>query len=712
MDSIGSRAIFCYNSHMVLAVLLASATMLTNAAQVAEAILHSKKDVPFEVEGVVTLPSRRKFTVGDSSGCVAVRCERLGANPAGITTGDVVRVKGRTIDYDRGIVFAEAATVTRIAHMDVEPATNASISAIMSGGIDYRAVRTTGTLREVFRDEIEPGAIYMALSEGGQTIYLTLVTTAKKVPGILDRLRRLIGVHVAVMGICTPFNQGYRRLLGRSVMLRGLDSITPLESEVKRSTVPEIDDIAHINPTDLSKMRLRRARGHVIAVSSDGCFYIRDAKQEIRRIRPVECRLPRYGDGVEVVGFPETDLYRINLSCATWSPVELPRQDGAPPEQIRADLLVTDGEGHPKIDVERHGRLVRIAGAAADGFSPESGARTFGITENGHTIEIDVTSAGHDAPSVPAGSRVEVTGVAIARTETWNPYSVFPHATGMFVAVRRPGDVRIISPPPWWTPARMAAAIAALVAMLVGVMIWNRALNRVAERRSRQLLREKSARADATLRFDERTRLAVELHDALSQTLTGLSFQIDAAERAREKEPSLVARHLSIARKTLQHCREEVRNCISDLRGLDLEQKTVASALRKALHPYEETARLSIDCRVPRRRMSDSTLHATLCIVREAVSNAIRHGRATEIRIAGGEEDGKPVFRVTDNGCGFDPARCPGMADGHFGILGMRERAKRMDAAIKIRSRPGEGAEVTLSLASRQTNEEDTHTDS
>ena len=697
---------------MVLAVLIAYAAVLTNAAQVAEAVLHAKKDVPFDVEGVVTLPAHRGFTVGDSTGRVAVRCGRLGATSKAVTAGDVVRVKGRTLDYDRGIVFAEAATVTRIAHMDVEPATNVSISVIMSGSIDYRAVRTTGTLREVFRDEIEPSAVYMALSEDGQTVYLTLMDRPERTPDMISKLRRLTGIHVAVEGTCVPFNQGYRRLLGRSVMIHGLDSITPLEEAVNRSTVPEIDDIAHINPTDLSKMRLRRTRGHVVAVCADGCFYIQDASLEIRRIRPVENTMPKYGDGVEAVGFPETDLYRINLSGATCSPIDMPRRREAAPKQIRADWLVADKEGHPKIDVELHGHLVRIAGTSMDGFSPETGARTFGITENGRTIEVDATSAGQDAPSVPVGSRVEVTGVAIVRTETWNPYSAFPHATGIFVAVRKPNDIRIMTFPPWWTPARMAAAIAALVAMLVGFMIWNRALNRLAERRSRQLLREKSARADATLRFDERTRLAVELHDALSQTLTGLSFQIDAAERAHEKEPSLVARHLSIARRTLQHCREEVRNCISDLRGLDLEQKTVASAIRKALHPHAEAARLHIECHVPRRKMSDSTLHATLCIVRESVSNAIRHGHAAEIRIEGSDEDGRTVFRVRDNGCGFDPATCPGMADGHFGILGMKERAKRMGATLDIASEPGKGAEVTLTLNNRPIDEEDTHIDS
>ena len=99
-------------------------------------------------------------------------------------------------------------------------------------------------------------------------------------------------------------------------------------------------------------------------------------------------------------------------------------------------------------------------------------------------------------------------------TENWRPQLPFPQIQGIFLAVRTPSDVRILARPSWWTPGRLLMIIAALAVALLVLLLRN-------------ILQARLAR----VRLDERTRLAVELHDTIAQNLTGASFEINAGER-------------------------------------------------------------------------------------------------------------------------------------------------------------------------------------
>ena len=232
----------------------------------------------------------------------------------------------------------------------------------------------------------------------------------------------------------------------------------------------------------------------------------------------------------------------------------------------------------------------------------------------------------------------------------------------------------------------------------VGFVIWNRALNRIVERRSRQLSRERIARDGAELRIAERTRLAVEIHDALSQTLTGVSFQIDAAEEARKHDPSRIKKFLDIARQTLLSCRKDLRNCLWDLRNNALEESDTARAIQRTVEPHIGDTELSIDFDVSRRKLTDNVFHAVLCIVRELAVNASLHGAARHISVSGQLEGDILAFDVVDDGTGFDPAHHPGVGEGHFGLLGVSERAETFRGQVSINSSPGLGTKVCVSL--------------
>ena len=122
-------------------------------------------------------------------------------------------------------------------------------------------------------------------------------------------------------------------------------------------------------------------------------------------------------------------------------------------------------------------------------------------------------------------------------------------------------------------------------------------------------------------------------------------------------------------------------------------------AIRKTLEPHlDGSADISVRFAVPRTLFTDNTAHVLLCIVRELVLNAVRHGRATSVKVAGCAEDGKILFSVQDNGCGFDPDAAPGVRDGHFGLQGIRERIKGRNGTMAIDSSPGRGTKITVTL--------------
>ena len=85
-------------------------------------------------------------------------------------------------------------------------------------------------------------------------------------------------------------------------------------------------------------------------------------------------------------------------------------------------------------------------------------------------------------------------------------------------------------------------------------------------------------------------------------------------------------------------------------------------------------------------------------IIRELVSNAIRHGEAKHIRISGGIEGSCFSFLVTDDGTGFDVASRPGQNEGHFGLAGVHQRVSNLGGTFDLRSSPGKGTTATVTI--------------
>ena len=655
-----------------------------------------QRGMPFDVTATVVFPPVRPYDniiAKDGTGTVCIK-DRAPPHPP-LRIGDVIHAKGKT-DVEKNTVIAKCRELKVVSHTSPPPPATVDSAEFLSGKRDKEVVCLVGVVDDVFRDEIDRNWTFLLLRCGNDTIYV-----ASPSPDINSGdLQPLIGAKVSITGLCAMNSNGLRRQIGHVMIISGRNSLKILrQPEADPFAAPEIGDKRFLHPLDVPMQTRHRDSGYVLAAWGEGSFLIRRANGMVMRVELADGPPPQYGMTVEVVGFPETDLYRINLTRAVWRPLAT---DGVPmsndvPLEICSRDIIARGPERAVVKSELHGQTIRIKGNVRSLPAVDGNGRIY-MEDGDDLVPVDVSAQPESVRTIEVGCQIEVTGTCVMELENWRPNSVFPQIKGFMVVVRKPDDIRILARPPWWTPRRLFAVIGTMLAALFAVFAWNRLLNRRAERRGRELAEEKVAHVTSDLKVYERTRLAVELHDSLSQNLTGVSLAIRAANRLADSDPDGMRRSLGLAAKTLDSCREELRNCLWDLRNQTLEENDMNQAIRQTLAPHVGDAKLSIRFNVPRERLSDNTTHSILHIIRELASNAVRHGNATEMRIAGAIENDRLLFSVSDNGSGFDPENRPTATDGHFGLQGIQDRVDGLEGDMTIQSIPGKGTKVSISI--------------
>jgi signal transduction histidine kinase len=196
--------------------------------------------------------------------------------------------------------------------------------------------------------------------------------------------------------------------------------------------------------------------------------------------------------------------------------------------------------------------------------------------------------------------------------------------------------------------------------------------------------------------LDERNRLALELHDAVSQKLFALVLAAESADTLLDADPTAARVQLARLRDLAQQALEELRYLILELRPPDLERDGLATTLRKhvevlrRLQPREVELELEVEGAPP----PDPAL---LRIAQEALQNALRHGGASRVAVRLRADAARVVLEVSDDGAGFDPA-APELRSRRLGLSSMEERARRLGGVLEIRSAPGEGTTVRLEV--------------
>ena len=632
------------------------------------------------------------FILKDESGSVWLKL----SGGRRVSPGDRLEVRGHSVPNFVGNRTAEVDDFVLLGRTDPPPPVDVDLCDFNStdrSKLMYRTIRTCGIVINAFHDEIDPRFHHLVLRRGSVTLHASIpeadLTT--------DDLDRLLGAEVRVTGTFMLHQGGRRLFSGNTVYIPSAAEIeTLLSADDETCDVPPLEDVSHMDPAVIVATDLRRIEGIITAVWHGDKFLIRaDDGRDVAVSLVNRRNPPSVGTHVCVIGFPDTDLFHVNLIDARVvhaKAASIPSEDAVP---TTIASLLSDGSRR-RFDVSQHGRVIRLSGTVVD--LPSADGRVNLRNGGRFTLPIDISACPGIAERLKEGCTVEATGICMVETDSWRPNAVVPQVKGIVLVMRSPDDVRIIGGPPLLTVGRLSSAVVILLAFLIGVIVWNRVLNGLVNRRSRELIKEQIARTVSQLKVRERTRLAVELHDALSQNLAAVACLVGAARRATDSRNDNASKQLQTTERILNSCRTELKHCLFDLRSDMLERRDFSEAIRMTLDQLHAAAEIAIRFSVPRTRMTDSTAHAILCIIRELVSNAVRHGKASKISIAGSIDRDALKFSVRDNGTGFNPAATPGPREGHFGLYGIRDRVQRIGGEFQIDAVPGKGAYAVVTL--------------
>jgi signal transduction histidine kinase/ligand-binding sensor domain-containing protein len=272
---------------------------------------------------------------------------------------------------------------------------------------------------------------------------------------------------------------------------------------------------------------------------------------------------------------------------------------------------------------------------------------------------------GFDADWVDAGPRREVRytnlrpGRYVFRVEAGNADGVWNEEGAAFAFRLRPHFYQT-----WWFYALLAAAALAAVA---------------GAHRSRL----RRMRAQYVAVFAERNRLARELHDSLLQGMSASALELENVHG--EMAPSATRDRLAVVHDVLTTSLAEARRFIWNLRGQPEGTDDLGVALtRLARRVGGDGIPCTVDVDGHPVRLSHDVQGALFRIAQEALVNAIKHSGARTVTIRLRYESAAVRLCVADDGSGFDLAHAPGPAEGHFGLVGLRERAARLGGETVI----------------------------
>ncbi|MGP3592172.1 nitrate/nitrite two-component system sensor histidine kinase NarQ [Vagococcus sp. WN89Y] len=195
--------------------------------------------------------------------------------------------------------------------------------------------------------------------------------------------------------------------------------------------------------------------------------------------------------------------------------------------------------------------------------------------------------------------------------------------------------------------------------------------------------------------MEERATIARELHDSLAQMLSYLRIQLALLKRAVPEDNDSAQSIIADFSRGLNTAYQQLRELLTTFR-LSLQQRDLPSALHEAVQVLQtqSRAKITLDCRLPPLALDAQQQMNVLQIVREAVINAIKHAKASEITVrCVTDANGLHSVYIHDNGTGIRSTAEP---QGHYGLEIMRERAGRLEGTLEITAPASGGTQITL----------------
>jgi signal transduction histidine kinase len=699
--------------------------LLTNAADVISLPAErASQQIKVAVIGIVTAADpglKGRFFLQDATGGVFVD----NANGNRPEPGDLVEVTGITHAGAYAPIIT-APNVRKIGTAPLPAAKPIAVERLMSGAEDSQRIEISGSVRAARVD--------------GQRLDLELVSGLYRfrvhAPLAPDTdAQKLLAAEVRVRGTAAEaHNRSLRQLIAAEVYVP-----VPADFIVEKSEAGDpfnqpavsLNSLAQYHRDNSFNQRVH-VKGTVTFQRPGEGLFLQDAAGGLQVQSRQQIPFSR-GDVVEAVGFPNFENYLPVLQDAVFRKAP----DGRAVVSAREATLedVQNGLHHASF-VSLSGKLIDRTIRPAGGGSQS--ARTTLVLQRTNfmfTAEADEPQGKTALAEIPLGSILDVNGVCLTEIDSDGKMKTFR------ILVGDASDVGIIKRPSWFTPQRLIVGLAALAAVLVVFAIWSVLVSKknsvlkylIRERekaqvelqhahdllgervkeRTAQLEFQITARKDSELQFkavlSERTRLAQELHDTLEQSLTGIALQMDAAAKLFGRNSGDAMRHLNLARNLMGQSQVEVRRSVWDLRCRALEQFDLAGALLRSARQFTfgTSIKVEVESVGTVRSLPEVVEENLLRIAQEALTNVIKHSGAALVKIKLEFAPDSVALQISDDGQGFMPELSAGARDGHFGLLGMSERAKRIGGRLALTSAPAMGTTVRVEIPLGSNSESD-----
>ena len=674
--------------------------------------------VPVTLQGIVTAAEtywEGRFFVQDASGGVFVD----NVNGAQPNVGDLVEVTGITHPGAFAPVVSKPEW-KKIGNASLPTAKPVLIEELISGVEDSQRIEIRGVVRAV---RIERSLLSVDLVSGGCRFHVF----ARTIPKL--EMQKLIGARVRVRGTAAAsFNAQLRRLIGVKIF-------APLPEDFVVEKTEELEPYSGPVLALAAVAQYRKDNSAGARVHVKGTLTCQRLGQDLflfdgttgLRIKTHDAVRFSVGDSIEATGFPALDQFLPVLEDAICRKTSDPRRPAVPRpasiEEIQAGLH------HANLVTIRGTLLDRTVRRALDRANEAMQVETL-MTLQAEGLIISAEAETWDDPvrlaSVPLGSVVEATGVCLSEIDEEGKLKLLR-------LLLPPGQgLRTVTTPPWLTPRRLSISLAIAFGVLFLAMSFNllmskknrtlktlvrekeqaqeelqlahRRLEERVRERTEQLKQQITARKESELQFKgvlrERTRLAQELHDTLEQTLTGIALQMDTATRLVERSPGDANHHLMLARTMVGQGQTEVRRSVWDLRSRALEEFDLPAVLAATVRQLTDGTgiEVTVNAKGQVRRLPDLIEDNLLRIAQEALTNVIKHSGATCAVIEMNYRNENVTLEIKDDGTGFEVETCAGPLNGHFGLLGISERVKRVNGRVAIHGLPGRGTTVHVEI--------------
>ncbi len=194
----------------------------------------------------------------------------------------------------------------------------------------------------------------------------------------------------------------------------------------------------------------------------------------------------------------------------------------------------------------------------------------------------------------------------------------------------------------------------------------------------------------------ERNRMSRELHDTVVHTLSGLSVQLETTKAYLDIQPDIARQLIDHSLEATRSGLQETRRAIKSLRASPLDDLGLVKAIRMMTNTAAQRGRFAVELSLPEHDpvFSPDVEQCLYRVAQEAVENVIRHANARQVCVRLTAKERAIELLIQDDGVGFNPEN--GHQPGHFGLEGIRERARLAGGELTIHSASGSGTTIRL----------------